>query len=919
MKCQRNQKTVGHRSKKAPVVASRHPALRFGSGLGRQATGVILVQLGLLLAAPLQGEEANLVEKGKEAFQVWNCATCHAIDRDDVSVKTGPSLYNLFQNPPRDREVLVPATGSKATIKADKDYFLNSVRNPAAQLACAEKGQTKGEAYPPIMPQFTAEVITDANLESLWHYLRFSAESGKNGPAVVMGQVAKEAVTKDFENPAAVLVAKRPRIFRAPLDHSSGRAIHVGLPNGMNYTFDPRRLSLRGVWSGGFLNLKKEQTGRSTPGSEHGFGASDILDSTPALVPLTTAGTPIDFEFKEPDVNDDAAATRYLEKGGDFLKELAAWDAGFLGYQVGPKGEPEFRFRIGKNKLSENISFTEDGSLVIEISGKLATPQSFQIQQPELGEVKVEGGTLKDGRWTLPVGEGKSYRLQAKVGKGLVARSPLPVAESLAPQPVVTEPSEADLPAGYRIENWMPPKDLFGRDQLFEPTGIAVAKDGTIVVGTRTAGVWRLKNKSWQLFAEGTYECLGLVIEDDHGDRIVIAQKPELTRLRDTNGDGLADSFETVCDSFGFHGNYHEYTHGPVRDAEGNLYFSLNLCHSKNAQASYRAGGQFMGSMGGFRGWSCRVTPAGKFEPFASGVRSPAGLGIDPKGRLLYTENQGEYVGSSKISYLVKGEFYGHPSGLVSLPGMTPTSPEIAFDKWQSKTHQAALWFPHNKLANSPGSPAWDLSKGKFGPFGGQMFIGDQTLSTLVRVASERVGETDQGTMILFARKLASGVMRPCFLPDGSLLLGQTGRGWRANGGKEASLQRIIADPSVTAADLKSIETTKNGFTLHFTTPLAAAVTPEGLLPKIQIDSWTYTDAVTYGSGENEKRKNAIASLSISSDRKSASLVLPEFATSASMLHRIHRLTVDDAAALFAPAVARPQLEAYQTVHAIPQ
>jgi len=873
----------------------------------------------LLLVAQLRAEQINLVEKGKESFQVWGCATCHAIDRDDVSVKTGPSLYNLFQSTPRDREVFNPATGAKVTLKADKSYFLNSVRNPASQLACSEKGATKGEAYPAIMPQFTAEVIADDNLESLWHFLRYSAEDGKNGPAVVMGEAQKESVTKDFENPAAVLVAKRPRIFRAPLDHSSGRAIHVGLPNGMNYTFDPRRLSLRGVWSGGFLNLKKEQTGRSTPGSEHGFGAVDVLDSTAALVPLTAAGQPIDFEFKEPDVNDDAAVTRHLEKGGDFLKELASWDAGFVGYDVTSNGEPLFHFRVGKNKLNEKISFADDGSLVIEISGKLVAPQSFELRKAGWSDVKVEGGTLAEGRWTLPPGDGKSYRLQAKVGTGLIARSPIPVAENLAPQPAVTAPGEADLPAGYRIVNWMPPKDVFGRDQLFEPTGIAVAKDGTIVVGTRTAGIWRWKNKTWQLFAEGTYECLGLVIEDDHGDRIVIAQKPELTRIRDTNGDGLADSFVTVCDSFGFHGNYHEYTHGPVKDAEGNLYFSLNLCHSKNDQASYRAGGQFMGSMGGFRGWSCRVTPAGVFEPFANGLRSPAGLGIDPKGRLVYTENQGEYVGSSKISYLVKGEFYGHPSGLVSLPGMKPDSPEIAFDKWQSKTHQAALWFPHNKLANSPGSPAWDQTGGKFGPYGGQMFIGDQTLSTLVRVASERVGQVDQGTMILFARKLASGAMRPCFLPDGSLLVGQTGRGWRANGGKEASLQQIICDPSIKAADILSIQTGKTGFVVQFTAPLAASVTAESLLPKIQLEAWTYTDAVTYGSGENEKRKTDISSLAISKDRKSVSLVIPEFSKPASIIHRIHHLKIVEAPGFFAPSPARAELEAYQTVHAVPQ
>ena len=872
----------------------------------------------LALLTQLHAEEVNLVERGAEAFQLWGCATCHAIDKDDASIKSGPTLYNVFQNPARDRDVLDPATGNKITLKADKDYYLKSIRNPAEHLAFAESGPTKGEAYPPVMPQFTAEVVSDANLEAIWHYLLHAAEEGKNGPAVVMGAVVAETAKPEFENRAAVLVDQRPRVIRAPVTGASARAIHVGLPNGMNYTFDPRHLSLRSVWTGGFLNLQKEQTGRGMPGSERGLGARELLDATPALVPLTADGTPVDFEFKEPDVNDDEAVIRHLANDGDFLKQLASMDAAFTGYQLSDTGAPTFGFRIGKNTLRQQISFADDGSLVIEITGTLATPQTFQLRANGLRDVRTTQGTLADNRWTLPAG-GSGGTLIANLGTPLVARAPIGVKENLDPQPATTSPAEADLPAGYRIENWNAPTDTFGRQQLFEPTAIALAKDGTVVVGTRTAGIWRWKDNTWSLFAEGTYEALGVVIENDDASTIVIAQKPEITRLRDTNGDGRADVFETVCDDFGFHGNYHEYTHGPVRDADGNYHFLLNLSHSNNEKASYKAGGQFMGSMGGFRGWAILVTPDGTFKPYSSGLRSPAGLAVDPDGRLVYTENQGEYVGSSKIFYLTEGAFYGHPSGLISMPGMKPGSPEIAFEKWQPKTQRHALWFPHNRYANSPGSPAWDLTGGKFGPFSGQMFVGDQTLSTLLRVASERVGETDQGTMILFARGLASGVMRPCFLPDGSLLLGQTGRGWQAKGGKEASLQRIIHDPAVTPADIHSVTTNKTGFTVHFTTPLAASATPESLLPKLQLESWTYTDAMNYGSGQNEKRKGEIAGLTIAADRKSITLELPEFADPTTITNRIHHLQLNDAAPFFAPAIARAQLEAYQTVQAVPK
>ncbi len=869
-------------------------------------------------SVPVLAEQVNLVEQGKQAFSTWGCAECHVSGKGDPSIKTGPSLYNLFLTSARTREVMVPASGKNTTITADHDYFINSVRNPGESLAIAETGNTKGVNYPAIMPRFVPQMVSDDDLESIWHYLRHAADEPQSGPSVVMGEKQVAAKTSNpLDNPAEVVVTKRSRVFRAPLMHSSGRAIHVGLPGGMNYTFDPRLLSVRSVWSGGFLNLAKEQKGRGSPGSEHGQDSHELLDGAPALTPLTADGRPVDFEFKEPDVLDDEAVAKHLWKGGDFLKELAAWDSEFIGYTFAENQEPEFHFRIGRNVITQRVSFDAEGRLVLAISGELQSPQSFQLRASGFVETKVDGGILSSGKWTLPPGKNVHYQLQAKIGDGLVARPVLSVAENLAPQASQVTPAQADLLPGYQIESWESPKDTYGRKQLFEPTAIAVAKNGTIVVGTRTAGIWRFKDQKWQLFAEGTYECLGLSIEDDGGDTIVIAQKPELTRLRDLNHDGRADEFLTVCDDYGFHGNYHEYTHGPVRDAAGNYYFALNLCHSENERASYHAGGPYMGSMGGFRGWCCRVTPAGVFEPFASGLRSPAGLGIDPDGRLLYADNQGEYMGSSKISYLYKDHFYGHPSSLVSLPGMKPDSPEIAYDKWRTSAQLSALWFPHEKLANSPGNPAWDLTNGKFGPYSRQMFIGDQTLSTLLRVVTEKVGDVDQGCMMPFASKLASGVMRPCFLPDGSLLVGQTGRGWQSNGGNESSLQRISWDGKTVAADILRVSITSAGFEVFFTTPLADKFTPADVLAEIKVESWTYSDSSQYGSEENEKHSDALSKGAIGADRKSLKFEVANF-SSPSAVNRIYSIQISNAKQLLAPAKGREKLEAYYTVRALP-
>src|SRR5947209_4871219 len=79
----------------------------------------------------------------------------------------------------------------------------------------------------------------------------------------------------------------------------------------------------------------------------------------------------------------------------------------------------------------------------------------------------------------------------------------------------------------------------------------------------------------WQVFAEGLHEPLG-ILEDEDGSLLVM-QRAELSRLRDTDKDGIADQFETVWDNFGMTGNYHEFAFGPVRGPNGKLYVSLNL------------------------------------------------------------------------------------------------------------------------------------------------------------------------------------------------------------------------------------------------------------------------------------------------------------------------------------------------------
>ena len=100
---------------------------------------------------------------------------------------------------------------------------------------------------------------------------------------------------------------------------------------------------------------------------------------------------------------------------------------------------------------------------------------------------------------------------------------------------------------------------------------------------------------------------------------------------------------------------------------------------------------------------------------------------------------------------------------------MTPASKEVQWDAVKNKRELPLVLLAHGEVMNSPGNPTWD-TKGKFGPFANQMFLGDQTLSCIYRIDTQKVNSVEQGVVIPFADKLASGVMRLTFSPDGKEL-----------------------------------------------------------------------------------------------------------------------------------------------------
>lgn len=417
--------------------------------------------------------------------------------------------------------------------------------------------------------------------------------------------------------------------------------------------------------------------------------------------------------------------------------------------------------------------------------------------------------------------------------------------------------ANAAEPKAYEIETIKIPEGI-----LFHVTGLDVAKDGTVYCATRFGDVWSLSQNKWTHFAAGLHEPCGLLVDDDGS--IVVAQKPELTRLIDLNKDGKADEYIKLSNDWLFSNNYHEFNFGVVKDNEGNYVGTLNLAHGDDK--ALKVGG-IMVSRGGYRGWAYKVTPDGQFIPWASGLRSPAGIGKMPNGDIFYTDNQGDFVATSTLHHIRKDHFYGHPVSLQDKGFSREKLQEMTDAEFDKMNTPPVAWIPYNEVAWSPGNPEWDATEGKFGPFKDQFFIGDHTSSSIFRVSLQKVNDTYQGCVFNFMNGFQSGVIRLKFDQQGALWVGETGRGWRTRGNKPYGLEKVTWTGLV-PFEVQDLKMNKNGFEVKFTKEIDSTT-----MENFKLQHWWYKHRRAYGSPKHKVTPLQPKNVSLSSDKKTLTVV----------------------------------------------
>ncbi len=487
-----------------------------------------------------------------------------------------------------------------------------------------------------------------------------------------------------------------------------------------------------------------------------------------------------------------------------------------------------------------------------------------------------------------------------------------PVLPTVAPttSPLVAPEPEKETDF-YKLISLPVPEDV-----VLEVGGMATLPDGGLAICTRRGEVWLVSNPyisgsdrpTYKRFATGLHEPLGLAYHD--GD-IYVSQRSEVTRLRDTDGDGRADAYDNVF-SWPLSGNYHEYSYGPTFLPNGNMLVTLNVGWSNSLGHGV--------SLVPWRGWTLEITPDGKMTPFAAGMRSPAGYALNAANDFFYTENQGDWVGSGRITHVEKGNFVGNAESLrwTDLPDSplhlkpqdVPNTGEPLYDvaKRFPQLKAPAVWLPHGILGISTSGMLADNTVGQFGPFTGQFFVGDQGQSILSRLDFEKVNGEYQGVVFPFREGFSSGVLRMVWGHDASMFVGMTSRGWSSTGKELFSLQRVVWTGRL-PFEMKTIHAMPDGFEIEFTMPVDPTLATDPASYKVTGFNYKYHS--TYGSPVINRAGCPIRGIIVSPDGLKARLVVDSL-----RLGYIHEITAPGVRSVAGRALLHPV--GYYTLNNIP-
>lgn len=335
--------------------------------------------------------------------------------------------------------------------------------------------------------------------------------------------------------------------------------------------------------------------------------------------------------------------------------------------------------------------------------------------------------------------------------------------------------------------------------------------------------------------AKGLAEPLGIKMVDGE---IYVLQKQELTKLIDHDGDEIIDEYQKVCDTWHVTSHYHEFAFGLVYKDES-FYATL----ATDLGSEYKNVPH--------RGKVVRISKDGsELEFIAEGFRTPNGISEGPDGALYVSDNQGNWIPTSKIVRVEKGGWYGFR--------------HADWDRVQEYEEQPPLvWLPHVEISNSPS----EQTVLNLGPYKDQMIYGDVTHGGIKRIFIDEIDGVKQGAAFRFIQGLDAGINRLEWGPDGNLYAGGIGSGgnWRHEGKLWYALHRFNYNAKSTF-EMLAVRAKVGGMEIELTEPVNSSENIS--TDNFNVQQYYYEATANYGGPKKGVEILKVTNVRLSEDRK---------------------------------------------------
>ncbi len=422
------------------------------------------------------------------------------------------------------------------------------------------------------------------------------------------------------------------------------------------------------------------------------------------------------------------------------------------------------------------------------------------------------------------------------------------------PQTLKTPIIKGEEEGAYAVDVLTLPRENPWNSRM-RPTGIDFLDDGDeAVLCTIDGEVWQLKgitqaegNIEWRRIASGLFQPLGIKY---HRGEIYVGCRDQIVKLVDLNRDGETDFYENFNSDHQVTEHFHEFAMGLQTDETGHFYYAKSARHARTPLVPQH-------------GTLIKVSPdGGTSEIIAHGFRAANGVCLNPDGSFIVTDQQGHWNPMNRINWVTEGGFYGNMYGY----GAPKDSSDAAM--------QQPLCWIDMKYDRSPAELLWAESN-RWGPLNGHLLNLSYGYGKLFAVLMQEVGNIRQGGMVEVPIPVfPTGVMRGRFNPEDGQLYTCGMSAWATNQMIQVGgLYRVryTGKPLHLPVQLTAYS---DGLQLTFATALhpEKAVHPASFT----INTWDIKRTRNYGSDRFNVKELAIEQITLSEDRRTVFLQLPD-------------------------------------------